>query len=70
MAPYAQRAGSAAALIGALQFVFGAVAGSLIGFLHNGTALPMAGVIALCAVSAFLVLQFLALRAPTRSAAA
>lgn len=63
MVPYAQRAGSAAALMGAIQFVFGAAAGSLVGLLHNGTAIPMAAVIALCAVCAFLVLQFLALRA-------
>jgi DHA1 family bicyclomycin/chloramphenicol resistance-like MFS transporter len=68
MAPYAQRAGSAAALLGAIQFVCGAVAGSLVGLLHNGTAMPMAGVIALCAVSAFLVLQFLALRATPQPA--
>jgi DHA1 family bicyclomycin/chloramphenicol resistance-like MFS transporter len=62
MAPYAQRAGSAAALLGAIQFVLGAGAGSLVGLLHNGTALPMAGVIALCAGGAFLILQLLALR--------
>jgi DHA1 family bicyclomycin/chloramphenicol resistance-like MFS transporter len=63
MAPYAHRAGSAAALLGAIQFVLGAGAGSLVGLLHNGTALPMAGVIALCAVGSFLILQFLAVRA-------
>jgi MFS transporter, DHA1 family, multidrug resistance protein len=63
MAPYAQAAGSAAALLGATQFFLGAAAGALVGFFHNGTALPMAGVIALCAVGAFLVLNFLALRA-------
>ena len=68
MAPYAQRAGSAAALLGAIQFVLGAGAGSLVGLLHNGTALPMAGVIALCAVGAFLMLQLLALRATPRVA--
>lgn len=68
MAPYAQRAGSAAALMGAIQFVFGAAAGSLVGILHNGTALPMAAVIALCAICAFLVLQFLALRATPQPA--
>ncbi len=62
MAPYAQRAGSAAALLGAIQFILGAGAGSLVGLLHNGTALPMAGVIALCAVSSYLILQLLAIR--------
>ena len=63
MAPYAKRAGSAAALLGAIQFIFGAVAGALVSALHNGTALPMTGVIALCGVSAYLVLQLLAMRA-------
>ena len=62
MAPYAQRAGSAAALLGASQFVLGAAAGSLVGLLHNGTAVPMAGVIALCAVGSYLILRLLALR--------
>jgi DHA1 family bicyclomycin/chloramphenicol resistance-like MFS transporter len=66
MAPYAKRAGSAAALLGATQFVLGAGAGSLVGLLHNGTAIPMAFVIALCTVGAYLSLQFLAIRsAPT-----
>ena len=70
MNPYPQRAGSAAALLGAIQFVLGAGAGSLVGLLHNGTALPMAGVIALCAVGAFLMLQYLALRATPNVASA
>jgi DHA1 family bicyclomycin/chloramphenicol resistance-like MFS transporter len=68
MAPYAKRAGSAAALLGATQFVFGAVAGSLVGLLHNGTAIPMAFVIALCTLCAYLSLQFLALAATPQPA--
>jgi DHA1 family bicyclomycin/chloramphenicol resistance-like MFS transporter len=62
MAPYGQRAGSAAALLGAMQFACGAASGALVSLLDNGTALPMVGTIALCSVAAFLVLQFLALR--------
>jgi len=62
MAPYAQNAGSAAALLGAIQFACGAAAGALVGILHNGSALPMVGVIALCTVSAFFVLQLLTRR--------
>lgn len=62
MAPYGGRAGSAAALLGAVQFACGAAAGALVGLLHNGTALPMVATIALCGVAAFLLLQFLALR--------
>jgi DHA1 family bicyclomycin/chloramphenicol resistance-like MFS transporter len=62
MAPYARRAGSAAALLGAVQFACGALSGALVSALHNGTALPMTGVIALCGVTAFLILQLLAPR--------
>lgn len=68
MEPYPQRAGSAAALLGAIQFILGAGAGALVSALHNGTALPMTGVVALCAVGAYLVLQFLALRATPQAA--
>jgi DHA1 family bicyclomycin/chloramphenicol resistance-like MFS transporter len=59
MAPYGRRAGSASAMLGATQFVFGALAGALVGLLANGTALPMAAVIALCSTSAFVVLHAL-----------
>jgi MFS transporter, DHA1 family, multidrug resistance protein len=54
MAPHGGVAGSASALLGTLQFVLGAIAGSLIGLLANGTAVPMAAVIAGCGASAFL----------------
>jgi MFS transporter, DHA1 family, multidrug resistance protein len=62
MSPYAARAGSAAALLGTAQFALGASAGSLVGLLHNGTAFPMVGVVALCSSSAFLMLLFFAPR--------
>jgi DHA1 family bicyclomycin/chloramphenicol resistance-like MFS transporter len=52
MAPYDKMAGSASALLGTLNFAIGAGAGSLIGILHTGTAMPMAGIIGLCAVAA------------------
>ena len=68
MAPYARQAGSASALLGAVQFGIGAAAGALVGVLYNGTALPMAGIIALCGVSAFLILQVLVLRPLPRQA--
>ena len=38
MAPYAQSAGSAAALLGTVHFAIGAGAGALVSTLHNGTA--------------------------------
>ena len=68
MAPFGRQAGSAAALLGAVQFATGAGAGALVGALHNGSALPMVGVMALCSVAAFLMLQLLALRPLPRGA--
>lgn len=47
MAGEAHRAGTAAALMGTLQFVTGAVTSGLVGALHDGTALPMAVIVAL-----------------------
>ncbi|PBP46758.1 multidrug effflux MFS transporter [Pseudomonas syringae] len=44
------RAGSASALLGCLQFSVAAIAASLVGLLHDGTATPMALVISLCGV--------------------
>jgi DHA1 family bicyclomycin/chloramphenicol resistance-like MFS transporter len=62
MAPYARQAGSASAMLGAIQFGFGAAAGALVGLLFNGTALPMAATIALCGVGAFVALELLVMR--------
>ena len=45
-------AGSASALTGALQFTFGAIAGSAVGSFANGTAVPLAGVICTCGLAA------------------
>src|SRR6185369_6978605 len=58
MAPHGRNAGAASALLGVLQFVLGAVSGSLVGALHDGTARPMTMIIAACGVGALLV-QFL-----------
>ena len=46
------RAGSASALLGCIQFGVAAGAASLVGVLHDGTAMPMAIVISLCGVLA------------------
>ena len=48
MAPHGRVAGGASALIGTLQFGLGAVAGWMVGALHDGTAVPMAFGMALC----------------------
>lgn len=45
-----RNAGSAAALIGALGFGGGAVAGALLGVFANGTAMPLFALIAICGV--------------------
>jgi DHA1 family bicyclomycin/chloramphenicol resistance-like MFS transporter len=58
MAPHGRVAGSASALLGTLQFVLGAVAGTLIGAFANGTPVPMAAVIAGCGASAFLANRY------------
>jgi DHA1 family bicyclomycin/chloramphenicol resistance-like MFS transporter len=44
------RAGSASALLGCLQFSIAAGAATLVGVLHDGSAMPMAMVISLCGV--------------------
>jgi DHA1 family bicyclomycin/chloramphenicol resistance-like MFS transporter len=62
MAPFGRQAGSASALLGALQFAIGAAAGTLVGVLDNGTALPMVGIIACCGVAAYVVLHWMTLR--------
>jgi DHA1 family bicyclomycin/chloramphenicol resistance-like MFS transporter len=59
MAPHGSVAGSASALLGTLQFVLGATAGTLVGVLGNGTAVPLAAVIAGCGVAAFATYQTL-----------
>jgi len=52
---YPHMAGSAAALFGSIQFGIGASAGILVGLLHDGTAVPMAGIIVAAAVTALVV---------------
>ncbi len=43
-----ERAGSASALVGSVQFGLAALAGVIVGRLHDGTAVPMAAVIGVC----------------------
>jgi DHA1 family bicyclomycin/chloramphenicol resistance-like MFS transporter len=59
MAPHGAVAGSASALLGTVQFVLGASAGALVGAFGNGTAVPLAAVIASCGVLAFAAYQSL-----------
>jgi MFS transporter, DHA1 family, multidrug resistance protein len=48
-------AGSASALVGVLQFAIAGLVSALIALLHNGTALPMTGVILACGLTAALI---------------
>lgn len=52
MAGQGQQAGSASALMGSLQFSLAALASTLVGALHDGSATPMAQVITLCGLGA------------------
>ena len=52
MAKQGSQAGLASALMGSLQFCVAAFASASVGWLHNGTAVPMALVIASCALLA------------------
>jgi len=55
------RAGSTSALMGGLSFASGAVASWLGGVLHDGTAVPMAGVMMACLLGSSAALWGLAL---------
>lgn len=57
MAPFAKNAGSASALMGGVQMGLGALTSALVSILSNGTALPMTGVMACCAISSFIILK-------------
>lgn len=56
MAPFEKEAGSASALMGAIQMAFGAFAAACVGLLNASTPLPMTGVMATCGLLALLVL--------------
>ncbi|SDI80354.1 MFS transporter, DHA1 family, bicyclomycin/chloramphenicol resistance protein [Pseudomonas flavescens] len=58
MAGQGRHAGSASALMGSLQFSIAASAASLVGVLHDGSAVPMALVIFSCGVLAVLASRF------------
>jgi DHA1 family bicyclomycin/chloramphenicol resistance-like MFS transporter len=53
LASFGHNAGSASALMGAIQMGIGAGTSALVSVLHDHTALPMTGVMACCAITAF-----------------
>lgn len=56
MAPFSRNAGSASALMGALQMGLGSLATVFVSLLSDRTALPMTGVMAACAVAAMIIM--------------
>lgn len=54
LAPFPDNAGGASALLGGMQFGIAALASMAVSVLHDGTALPMASVIAGCGLMAFI----------------
>lgn len=59
LADHPRTAGSASALLGLCQFVFGAIAAPFVGLGGTGTAVPMTVVIVVCAIAAALAYRFL-----------
>jgi len=55
LASFGHNAGSASALLGAIQMSIGACTSALVSILQNHTAIPMAAVMACCAIGAFSV---------------
>lgn len=63
MQPFPQMAGAASALLGTMQFGVGAVAAAALAALPEGSAYPMASVIAVCGAGALLARLWLVRRA-------
>ncbi len=57
LAPFSRNAGSASALMGAIQMGVGTLSSALVNVFANGTALPMTGIMACCAIGSFSVLM-------------
>ncbi len=67
MAPQGAQAGMASALLGTIQFGIAAAAAAAVGAIHDDTARPMAGVIALCGILGLLLHRWLVPRASAAS---
>ncbi|HEY1025666.1 MAG TPA: Bcr/CflA family drug resistance efflux transporter, partial [Sphingobacteriaceae bacterium] len=57
LAPFSKHAGSASALMGALQMGLGALASASVSIFNNQTAVPMTAVMAACTASGLLILM-------------
>jgi len=67
MAPHGRIAGSASALLGALQFGLGATAGALVSGLNDGTPFPLGIVVCACSAGALLIFRGLGRTQPSPS---
>ena len=57
LAPFSRNAGSASALMGAIQMSIGTLSSAIVSFLANDTTLPMTGVMAACTVCSLSILS-------------
>ena len=55
LAAFGHNAGSASALMGAIQMGVGAAASAIVSLLQNNTSLPMSGIMAVCSITALIV---------------
>jgi DHA1 family bicyclomycin/chloramphenicol resistance-like MFS transporter len=58
LAPFTKHTGSAASLMGCFRMASGGIVSALVSVLHNGTAMPMVGIMVLCVVTGILYLFF------------
>ncbi|WP_367890789.1 MFS transporter, partial [Ferruginibacter sp.] len=58
MAPFSKHAGSASALMGAIQMGLGALSSAVVGLFNPHSAMPMTGVMAACVLLAWIILFF------------
>ncbi|MBC7627851.1 multidrug effflux MFS transporter [Ferruginibacter sp.] len=58
MAPFSKHAGSASALMGAIQMGFGALSSAVVGLFNPHSAMPMTGVMAACVLLSWIILFF------------
>jgi DHA1 family bicyclomycin/chloramphenicol resistance-like MFS transporter len=60
LAQQGKQAGTAAALMGTLQFGIGMLSGVIMGVWHDGTALPLTTLMAVCGIAALLLYRYVA----------
>lgn len=59
LTPFTKRTGSASALMGFMQMLFGAVISGIVSSLHDGTTFPMIFCVSMCGVVTFIILLLL-----------